>query len=303
MANPTDTTFHIIKEVIAGTTPTSPVFLKYDHTSGDSMNLMSDTVTSQVVKQSRASAGIRKVGFRSEGSLKGNLRKDTAADMLMESALSGVFTTNILKAGNTETNFTVEKRFIEGGTSLYARYVGCQVSKFAMSVNASGMSEVTYDIIGTGQTLGTAILAGATYTTAAVTQPLAGIDVGSFTIAGVSGIVARSLELSVEQNREAQDRFGTPNALGIGTSGIRTVKLSATFYRTDWSPETTLIPDTPVAVSFTIGGALNGYTVLLPAAVSTVPMTEEDGSKLLVKVEFTATFDATEATDIKITRL
>lgn len=301
--NPSDISWALIKEVTPNTTPASPAFLKIDHIEGD-LQYNADFIESQVVKANRASAGGRKVGFKDEGSLKVHLHRDAAIDALLESALSGTFTSNTLKAGSTDTSLTIEKKLLASDASaLYRRYTGCQVSKFALSCEASGNAEVTFDILGMAASTGTAILTSATYANASTTTKLTGLDIGTFTIAGLSSPEVRKVELSVEQNREAHDKFGSASARAIGTSGNHKVRLSVEFYRADWSPETLFAnSDTAVAVSFSIGTLTNGYTFTLPAAVPMMPQMASDGSKELVKLEFAGSYDGTALTDISVTR-
>jgi len=265
--------------------------------------LISDVITSSVQKRNRASGGARKANYRVEGSLKTQLKRDAAVDLLLESGLSGTFATNVLKAGNTDTSVTFEKKMLEGATPYYHRFTGVQVSSVSLSCEASGAAEISFGLIGMDRSTSTTAIASSTYAATASTTNLTGLDVSAVTVAGVSADF-RSLELTVEHDREAQDKFGTPSARGIGTSGFRTVKLTVTLYRADLSVDTLFAKsDTPVAVSFTIGSALNGYTFALPAATANIPQDSEDASKALVTIEFTAQYDNTALTDLQITKL
>ncbi|MGK2911228.1 MAG: phage tail tube protein [Sphingobium sp.] len=309
--NPADTTYAIIKETIEGTTPASGVLLKLDYIPGDMPSYTSDVIESQTLKASRASAGTRKVGFKAEGGIKTHFKRDDGIELLLTSALSsGAWVEtgtagvagDTIKAGNTDTSFTIEKKMVDGSSSYYQRFNGLQVSKFDLSCEASGNAEASFSFLGMGRT--TALTASAlTYANSSQSLALTGLDMGTVSVAGLTGISYRSLSLSVEHDREARDAFGLSSAVGIGTSGFRKVKLSLQFYRKDFTPEAVLTPDTPIAVSFTIGSGSAGYTFTLPAAIGSLPMDEEDGSKALVSVDFAASYDNTLATDLMITRL
>lgn len=306
--NPSDISFSLIKETTAGTIPGSGALLKFDHVPGTAPAYTSDFIESPVLSAGRASGGNRKVNYRVEQGIKTHFCRDAAIELLLASALSGTWVEagtvgdagDTLKAGDTDSSLTIEKK-VSGTTSLYSRYTGCQVSKFALTVEASGNAEASFDVMGMGRTTATTATS-LTYSNASTKLKLAGPDVSSVTIAGLTGVQFRSLELSVEHNREAQDAFGSTAAVGIGTSGNRKVMLTLTFYRENFTPESVLAGDAAVAVSFTIGSGAEGYTVTLPAATASVPSDEADGSKYLVKVEFSARRDATLGTDLQITR-
>lgn len=302
MANPSDTKFYLIAETVPGTTPATPAFQEIAHIPGSTPMEEADFVDSPVLKPNRAAGLGRKTNFRVGGGVQTQLKRDTAHDVLLQSALSGTFTTNVLKGGTTDSSFTVERRMLEGATTLYKRFAGCQVTSFKLSADPSGIAEATFDVVGMTATTGTAILTGATYAVAANTTPLTGIDVTSVTIAGLTAKYL-SFELTVDSGREALQSFGSTGAFAVAQGSPRSIKLNMTFFRSDHTPETLFRSDNPFAVSITIGAGANGYMITLPACVSTLPQDEEDGAKAIVSVELTPGYDATEQTDIKITKL
>jgi len=301
--SPSDTRFAIVAETVAGTTPTTPVFQVFPFIQGTEPALVSDVVTSEVVRANRSSEGQRKTNFRVEGGLSSQLRRGAVFDLLLQSALSGTWVTNNLNAGNTDTSFTVEKTMFAGATPFFHRFVGCQVSSMNISVSAESTCDVSFDIMGLDRTTATTIVTGATYTQPTATLPLTGLDITNVTVAGLTA-VCRSIDFTVEHEREAHDQLGAASALRIGTGGIRSVTATMTFYRTDLSPDTLLAKsDTPVAVAFNLGSGANGYRIEMPAANYNVPADEVDGSKQLFTVEFRAAFDSVLGTDLRISRL
>lgn len=302
--NPSDFRYAIVKEVTAGTTPATPTFLVFPFESSTQLDLTHDSVTSPLVRSSRASDGMRKVNFRVEGSLKGQLFRSTVIDTLLESSLSGAFATNVLKASNVDTNFTVEKTFYNGATAYYHRFTGCQVSKFGLTAGTDTNAEITFDVLGLDRTNATTAIASSTYTQPSNTLRLAGIDLNGVTVDGLSNVACTSIELSVEHEREAQGQMGATSAFAIGTGGIRKVTLTMKVYRIDLSPDTLMAKsDTPIAVSFKIGTAAEGWQFDIPAANYEAPKDEIDNSKDLVNLTFTAKYDNTAGTDLIITKL
>ncbi len=303
MANPADTTYAIVRETVEGTTPATPAFRNLDYIPGNEFKLDSKLLTSDVLKQNRAMAGLGKLNVAPSGDLKTHFRRDTSLDLLLESALSGTFTSNVLKGGNTDTFHTIEKKMFEGATADYTRYTGMIVNKFGLTVDASSNAEATFGFLGMGRSNAAAIVTGATYAAATQGTLLDGADVGTISIAGLTGTFL-SLDLSVETNRESKWALGNAGSVGTGTSGFRSVKLTVKMYRGSTAVYTAAQSDAPLAVSFTLGsGTGNVYTIALPAAVYSAQANDESsGSNAFVNLEFMASFDATANTDISITR-
>jgi hypothetical protein len=154
-----------------------------------------------------------------------------------------------------------------------------------------------------GRTNATAIITGATYT-AAVQGPLFdGTDVGTISIAGLTGTFL-SLDLSIEQTRESKWALGQAGSVGTGTSGNHNIKLTAKMYRNSIAAYTASASDAPVAVLFMLGaGTGNAYTFSLPAAVYSAHANDEtSGSNAFINLEFTGTYDATAGTGLSITK-
>lgn len=301
--NPSDNTYAIVKETEEGQVPASPAWLSLPHIPGTMPELTAQNLTSPTLQASRASAGSRKTGYSVGGGLAVHFRRHTAIDVLLASALSGAWSGNILKAGNTDSSFTIQKSMKNGeGTTDYKRWYGNQVANFSLSCSATGVAEASFDVLGMGQDASNAIVTGATAGTVTSGIPLVGLDVTAVTIAGVTGTF-NNLELTVGHEREAQDQFGTASARGVGTSGFRTTTLVLRMYRDSIDQTAAIEGDETVAVSFTIGSGANGYRVTLPAANCDVPKDVEDASKGLIELTFTAAGDATLGTDIQIEKL
>lgn len=301
--NSADTTFAASLETVAGTTNASnPVFLMIDRIIGDEPTLVSDVVETQIASPNREAKVSRKTNFRVEGSLKSQLFRDAATDLFLESAISGAFVSNVAKAGVTDKSFTIEKKMLNGATALYKRYLGCQVSKFTMSVEAGGSVDTSFDLIGmSSPTPNGAILTGATYAQPSNTTKLTGLDT-TVTVAGLS-VDFSKVELSVEHTRENSFKLGSASSRGVATGGNRKIAGVLEFYREDWSPETVFIPDTPVSIVIQCGTGTSGYRFTVHAAVGSIPTDSVDGAKSKVTVNFTGIFDETAGTGLSIAKL
>ncbi|MDH7971040.1 phage tail tube protein [Sphingomonas sp. AR_OL41] len=303
MANPSDIQYAIIAETTPGTTPATPAFLRFPNILGDTVQLTNETIQSATIAPGRAGFGVTKAGYKAAGGLKTHFQRDASVELMLQSGMGGTWTTNVLKAGNTDSYYTLEKRFTEAGVSYYRQFKNCTTDKIAISGDATSAIDLSFDVMGTNDARSATMITGATYANSGTTRKLTGLDAGTVTIAGVTGQYAK-FAITIDHTREAQFALGSANAIGIGTSGMRKVTFDVTMFRRDWSIETALLNDTPIAASITFGAVSTGYTFLFPAVVlTTAPQDVEDNSKLFVTLSFTAQYDTTLGTDVQITRL
>lgn len=305
--NPSDTEFAIVKEAVAGSTPATPAFLRLETIVGSNLNATADPIVSSTRRKGRTNAGQRLVNPRVEGTLNTEFTSnDEATELLLASALSGVWADGELKAGTTESDFTVERKWIDGATSMFTRYFGCQVSEFALNAEFGGIVTANWTILGRGRaTPSTDAISGATYADASTDAKFAGPDVKNITIEGLGEVDYSTLALTITQERATQGKLGSAFARGIGTAG-KTIELVATLYRKDFGPENLIqngIENPAVAISFDVDFNGEGYRFTIPAAQPSFPEDSEDGPNQMVTVTFSPLGDATTGTDIIIQKL
>lgn len=306
--NPSDTEFAIVKETVAGETPATPAFVRLETIVGSNLNATADPIVSSTRRKGRTNAGQRLVNPRVEGTLNTELTADDAAtELLLESAFSGSFDEDgLLKAGTTETDLSIERRWIDGNTSMYTRYFGCQVSEFALNAEFGGIVTADFSVLGRGRaTPSNAAIAGATYADASTAAKFAGPDVKNIVIGGLGEVDYSTLTLTVTQDRSTQGKLGSPFARGIGTAG-KTIELVAMLYRKDFGPENLIvngIENPEVSIQFDIVFDNAGYRIIIPAAQPSFPEDSEDGANQMVSVTFSPLGDAVSGTDIMIQKL
>lgn len=297
--NTGDTRIAIIPEVTAGVTPATPAFQVLDHLPGSAVREAADTGTLNTRKANRSSSGQFLSSRRAEGQLDVEFKRDTAIELLLEHALNGTWATNVLKAGTTAKHLTIEETFYDGATPRYRRSTGCQLG-FSMEGEFNGPLTASFPVMGLDVDYATAIVTGATYVAAGSKPVLMGEQVTSVTIGSLTGIIPTSLSLSVDPAREAKGGFGTQAASFIG-SGRRTISGSMRFLASDLAAMQ--IAGTTIAISFTLGTGVNGYSFSIPSAVVGMPADSEDGTALEVEVPFVADYNTAQATDLVVTRL
>lgn len=303
MSNSADTTYGLITETVPGTIPATPTIRALSLLDGGAtLNFGMTTLNSETLRANRAVSGMRKVAGTSNGSANMEFCRDTTIEDFLAASLSGTYASNVLKAGNTDRTFTIEKTMTEGATKLYKRFSNMMVSKFGLTVEATGKAQASVEFVGGKFSHSTAALTGAVPATPTRGYELAGLDVGTITIAGVTATYL-SLELAIDQGREAQFALGQRDAVGVGTSGNRTVTLTVKAYRKDLQWETLFIGDDPVSVSLQLGAGVNGYKFEFAKMVGSVPTDEISSASNIVTVTLTATLDATSGTDATVTLL
>ena len=133
-----------VKEATPGVTPASPVMIELAHT-GCSLGLTRDTFTSNALRSDRQipfnRTGVDKVG--------GNIDFEFGAveyDPLLEAALGGNWTENVLKVGTAEHSFTFERAF--KNINEYASYTGCFIDQFTLSIKPNAMLTGAFSVVG-----------------------------------------------------------------------------------------------------------------------------------------------------------
>lgn len=301
MSNVADTTYSLIREVTAGTTPATPAFKTLDTNSFD-VSFESNMLSSEVMRANRAAGDTLEQGFYVTGSLSTDFRNDPAIDTILEGGFGGAFATKVLKAGNTDYSHTFEQKMISAAnTPLFFRYTGSQITSVGVKVDATSKAEFSAEFIGLAQSTGTAIITGATYPAPTQGPLIGGGSAGSITIAGITGNFY-SLDLKVAHTRSAKFGLFNANAFGIGTGGNRAATLTLQLYREDFNPETVFAANTAVPVSFTLGTGTNSYAFSLARCFAKRPKRDTNDNNELVTIELTASNDATATTDITCTK-
>lgn len=301
MASPNDTTYAILRETVPGVTGTAPAFKPLEAVS-DTLTFDGKLINSNIMRANRANVASALVTQSGSGEIKTEARRDTTVDLLLESALGGVFVSKVAKGGMLDHAYTIEKKMVENGSPLYFRWAGSYITKFMFSVSPENFGEFTFGVTNMKRTEATAAIGSSTYTPFPTQGPLlSGNDIGTISIGGVTAIYT-SLELSVDIAREPVFGLGSSSAVAVNVSPTpRLVKLTATLLRQNISIDA--IKGTIVPVSITAGsGTGNGYVFAMPTMMASVPNDQVSGSAGTVKVDFLAV-DSGANSDMMITQL
>lgn len=289
-----------IAEVTYGTTPATPAFSDVRH-NGTTLALEKGQFES---KESRADRQIahHRHGVRSvTGDINAELSYGTFDDLL-EAVLCGTWATNVLKAGTTRRSFTFERYFGGIATPEYHRFTGVEVNTLSMTIKPEAVVECSFGCIGQDSSIGTAIITGATYGAATTTEPFDAFTGSILEGGGAIGTVT-SLDFTLENNIKPLPVVGSALTIDpvIGASRI-TGNLGVYFQNKTLLEK--FINETASAITVTLTDAAgNDYTIDFSNVKYTggsLP-TEGDG-EITLTLPFIALYDATDASQIVITR-
>lgn len=293
-----------VAEATFGTTPATPTF-KILRVTGGGLRSNKATVTSSELRADGNVADEMMVGVDVSGTYPVEVSYSTLDDML-EAALMGTWTTNVLKNGMALKSFTFEETLELGATDSFSRFPGCCVNTFELTLNSRAEILASFALMGQKEILATAIVSGATYT-AANTEPVmtSGVSVASLTVGSISPApTVRALSLSVGRNLRTRPALTSLYTAEFGKGRCDVTGTLEAYFESNALYQAVL-DHGGGSISFTVGNTANKkYTVLIPNARFL------DGSRaiagndadVMVSIPFRGIYDATEGCSIKITR-
>ena len=290
----------------ADATPTvalvTPAFNILPWASGTNVQLKSNSTVSPTMLPNGASGGTYNTSYYVEGNFSGQFARDNAIDLALQSLMMNTISTKVLTAGSTEKPVCYEKAFFETAGTFYRQARGCQHSKFDLKWDADNVIEFSSDFTGIGDARSATIITGATYVQPSNTVRLTGGDV-TVTIGSLGTTQLKKGSLSISIPKKPQTICGSQFAVGVGTSGQRTVEYNFTFFKRDFAFETGLIGNTAQAVTLTMGAVNTGWKFESAKVIFESPQDEEDDSGQLISIKGVASYDTTALCDVKITQL
>ena len=296
----------LIAEATAGTTPTTPTFL-ITRTVTAEANVARPKVDVNERRSDRMLAQVYKGLAGSSANLSIEWTDDDVLDSLLESALQGTWSTNVLKNAATQKSFTMEITDETGATDSFYRVRGLQVN--TMSINIAPGQAITSQIgmIGMDGVQDTAIITGATYTAAGTELVFCGTDFTLTDLYSLSSPQIAGITLNITNNLRPQHSLNSsisPYPFGIGNGSFR-VSGEITCFRQDNTVAALDLADTQGDIQFTIGVATNKkYSFdMLTAAVTGHRVTDGgNNGDVMDVITFSALYDSGDTSALKITR-
>jgi hypothetical protein len=287
-----------VAEVTYGVTPSNPVFQILPD-SRNSVGLEKESFTSERVRSDRQIVDFRH-GTRSvAGDIPFEFCRDNY-DILMQAALMGTWSGDVLKAGTTRRSFTIETKYDD--VTQYKRNVGCEVATMSLEVAPNAMVTGSFGIVGQNGTMAQTALSGATYTPSPTTRVYDGFS-GSIYVGSVEIGVITSISLSLENNLENQAVVGR-NTTVRGAAGMSNLTGEISAFFEDSTLFDHFDDEDEVRIEFTLTDAVASYTFEMPRCKLNGGKPEVgDDREVTISVPFQSLRDDTAASQIVITKV
>lgn len=295
-----------VVEATYGTTPTATA------TAWQAMRYMSQnlagkpsTYTSKEIRSDRQIQDLLVVGEEVSGDIGVEFSADTY-DEWLEAAMGGTWAGDVLKVGTTKRSFSMEVGYEDWAAAQYVQFKGMRVGGFNFTYPWGSAITGGFKFAGKQRLESTTSLVGAGSTTAATTTEIinGSSDITSVKIDGsTTSIIMKSISLDVNNNLRPVEGIGSagPTNQNYGTALI-TGSISAYFDEITLLQK--LINNTAISLEWTVSDGTKTHTNLLPSLKFSdgTPSVEGLDTDVMQTLNFTALYDVTEATTLKITR-
>lgn len=289
-------------EVSYNEVPAAPIMQALRFT-GESLNSKNATVVSSEIRSDRSRSDLLLVGTDVEGSVDAELSYGTYGT-LMEAALGGTWTTNVLKNGIVNRSFLFEKGFLDVGQFVQLR--GCVVDAMDIDLSARAISKISFGFKGAQATISAASVAG-TLTAATTATPItSGAKITGMELnTNWAGLKVKSFKLSVKNNLRSREEVQS-NATSDPGRGVQDVTATAEIYFTNAAVYNQFLANSSVAFTVNVGDADTAakYIIFMPKVKVTAADQQVGGvdTDVMQTVSLRALYDATTGAHIRITR-
>jgi len=289
-----------IAETAFGTTPASPTFA-YLPFNTHSIDLSKDRVEGNEIQSDRMTRVDRHGNKQAGGSVEVDLRK-ADFDEFIESAFFSSFSTDVVKIGTTPKYFTIEDAAED--ISQFRKFTGMAVSGMSVSIAPNQMVSTTFDMVGKDMTqAATTASTGGTPTAASSNQPFDSYS-GTISDGGSAVSIVTSIDFSIQNSLAPTFVVGSDAAQSL-EYGRAVVEGTMTVYYEDATLINKFLNETESTIEVSVDDptAANSYTFLFPRVKyngASVPV--QNPQSRLITMPFVGLYDATEGTNIKLTR-
>lgn len=293
-----------VKEITFGVTPATPSLVQIPAKPG-TLQLTKDTLKGEDITPDRMNRvsrhGNRKIG----GDIVCDLRKGDFDDFL-EGVFFNTWATDILKIGTTLKSFSIEDALTDIGQ--YRLFSGCTISSMAVSIKPNQMVNTTFSFVGKDLTTSTTSVdpvktsysSNEPFDAYAHVMKIADAGDTLTSIATITGI-----DFTINNNVNPTFVLGSATTPQL-EYGRATVEGTLTAYVEDMTLFNRFLNETPTAIEVPLDDptGLSTYTFLFPRCkLNTGEISLEGEASRTINISFEALYDATEGTNVKLTRL
>lgn len=304
MANGSLSAAYMVLETVYGTTPATPAMATIRHT-GCSLGLEKDSMQSEELRSDRQIADFRMGQNKVGGGIDCEVSTDLQFTTLLEALTMGTWTTNVLKAGVTRRSFSVLRKFGDVGFDKpYLLFAGVEVASAEFKVTPDKIATCSFDTVAKTQAAPSATApTGTTYPATAVAASPMDAFTGVIKEGGSTIGVVSAVSFKLENGIERRFVIGSKDTI-LPQVGRSNVTGSITCYFESAAMLEKFINETSSSLEFTLTAGVKTLTFLLPSIKYTggKPDVQGEGA-ITLEMPFQAVYDATETTNIKITRV
>ena len=288
-----------VAESTWGTTPATPVCKVLRNTGGNGIQLNRDTLQSNEMRSDRAVADVK------QGNKKPSLTVPfefsvSSYDDLLESALFGTWTTNVLKQGVTLKSVSIEEGHAD--LSQYQVLTGAVVNDLSLSVKVNSIVTGSFGIIGKDASAYSGTSIDATPDPSPTTTPFDSYT-GSLKEGGVTIAVVTGIDLNLNNNIEQLFTLFNDATYQIAP-GRAQVSGNVSLYFESTTLINKYISGTETSLEFTLqDGKGNSYTFLIPRVKFSGYDKSISENQIVITLPFQGLYDSTEKTALKVTRV
>lgn len=294
-----------VPETVFGSVPATPSFKTFRATGGGPRTNKTTGVSDEI----QADRNVRdeyQLGQDVTGAYDFELTYGNLDDLL-EGALFGTWSSDVLKNGTTEKSFTFEEtlRLGAAGNSL-SRFSGAMVSMLSLSIASRAAITGSATIMAQKEMLDTAIVTGATYTASGTTPVMtSSANVAQLLIPGITTPPkVRSLSLELNNNLRTRPLVGSLYTDSFGSGRFEaTGTMECYFENNDLYQK--VLDHGSSALSFVAGNAPAAkYAFSLPKIIFGNGERRPGGNNddVMVSIPFRAVYDPGIAATLQITR-
>jgi hypothetical protein len=286
------------------TVPTDPTLINLPF-STHNLDMSKTTLEGTDIQADRMPRVYRHGVRTSAGDIVADFRKGDF-DPFLESVMFSSWSTNTLKVGVTPKHFYIEDRLSD--ITQFRGFTGMSVNSMQMSIQSDQMITTTFSMVGKDFTISDTSI-GTGYTPISTNEPMDG-NVGSSSVAignvgnSSATTIITGLDFTIDNGQEAQHRLGS-NVAKCLTYGRATITGTFTAFFEDADLINRFDNETLTEISVTVDdpSGSNPYTFLFPSCkLNGAPVPLENEQTRFFTIPFVALFDATENSNLTITR-
>jgi len=292
-----------IPEVTYGTTPSNGTWQALPFTS-TSLAAAPQSVVSNNIRADRQVQDLIKVGEAVSGEMGIEYCMGTF-DELLEAALCGEWTADVLEIGTEQPSFSIEAGYEDWSPTQYIQFKGMRVGAMNLTFPYGAIVTGGFSFVGKSATSSTTSLVGTGTTTAdpANTVVQGSTNVSSILLdGGAPGSVIKSISLNLDNSMRPIEGIGNagPSDQAYGRAMVTG---SVEMYFDDIAMYDKLIANTAASLQWTVGDGVNSHTFLMDNIKFNDGQPDVSGvdTDVMLTMNFTSLFDPTHSA-LKITR-